>query len=71
VRDSIKWLFLEMTKMKDDEDLKLQAHNQAYKKESALRKSIESLLGKTPLPRLFIRPLLYFIFVMNCSSQYP
>jgi dsDNA-specific endonuclease/ATPase MutS2 len=41
-------------KMKEEEQSKLKAQAQAYKKEGALRKSIESLLGKTPSPHLFL-----------------
>jgi uncharacterized protein (UPF0216 family) len=59
-------------KMKEEEQSKLkaqaQAQAQAYKKEGALCKSIENLLGTTPSPRLFLLSLWYFIFVMNCFS---
>jgi hydroxymethylglutaryl-CoA reductase len=53
-------------KMKDEEESKLKAYAQADKKEGSLRKSIESLLGKTSLPCLLLLSLRYFVIVMNC-----
>jgi hypothetical protein len=50
------------------EESKLKAYAQADKKEGALRKSIESLLGKTSSPCLFLISLQYFIVVMNHFS---
>jgi predicted nucleic acid-binding Zn-ribbon protein len=52
-------------KMKEEEESKLKAYAEADKKEGAIRKSIESLLGKTSLPHLFLIYLLYLIVVMN------
>jgi predicted nucleic acid-binding Zn-ribbon protein len=42
--------------MKEEKESKLKAYAQADKKEGALRKSIESLLGKTSSPSLFLFP---------------
>jgi predicted nucleic acid-binding Zn-ribbon protein len=49
----------------EEEESKLKAYAEADKKEGAIRKSIESLLGKTSLPHLFLIYLLYLIVVMN------
>jgi hypothetical protein len=49
-------------KMKEEEQLKLKDQAQAYKKEGALRKSIESLLGKIPFCPF------YLLFLRNILS---
>jgi predicted nucleic acid-binding Zn-ribbon protein len=63
---SLKEELKKLKKMiKEEEESKVKAYDQADKKEGALRKSIENLLGNTSWPRLLLLSLRYFVIIMN------